>query len=51
MRRVRGEDESGRHIPIVHPLASLLRARAIEGGTDPLCPAILTLEPAQDIRQ
>ena len=35
LRRVRGEDESGRPISVVHPLASLLRARAIEGGTDP----------------
>lgn len=35
MRRVRGEDESGQSIPIVHPLASLLRSRAIEGGSDP----------------
>ena len=36
MRRVRGEDESGRPIRIVHPLAALLRHRAIEGGPDPL---------------
>lgn len=35
MRRVRGEDESGQPIPVVHPLASLLRTRAIEGGSDP----------------
>jgi mannitol-1-phosphate/altronate dehydrogenase len=35
MRRVRGEDESGRNIAIAHPLAPLLRSRAIEGGTDP----------------
>ncbi|HWK52046.1 MAG TPA: mannitol dehydrogenase family protein [Steroidobacter sp.] len=35
MRQVRGEDESGQRIPVVHPLASLLRSRAIEGGTDP----------------
>lgn len=35
MRRVRGEDESGRPIHIVHPLAALLRSRAIEGGADP----------------
>jgi mannitol 2-dehydrogenase len=35
MRRVRGEDEAGRPIRVVHPLASLLRSRAIEGGTDP----------------
>jgi mannitol 2-dehydrogenase len=35
MRRVRGEDESGRPIHIVHPLVALLRSRAIEGGADP----------------
>ena len=35
MRRVRGEDESGQPLSVVHPLASQLRARAIEGGTDP----------------
>lgn len=35
LRRMRGEDESGQPICVVHPLASLLHARAIEGGTDP----------------
>ncbi len=35
MRRVRGEDESGRPIHVAHPLAALLRTRAIEGGPDP----------------
>jgi mannitol-1-phosphate/altronate dehydrogenase len=35
MRRVRGEDESGQPLPVVHPQAELLRSRAIEGGTDP----------------
>jgi mannitol 2-dehydrogenase len=35
MRRVRGEDEAGQPIRVVHPLADLLRSRAIEGGTDP----------------
>jgi mannitol-1-phosphate/altronate dehydrogenase len=35
MRRVRGEDESGQHLPVIHPQAALLRSRAIEGGTDP----------------
>jgi len=35
MRRVRGDDEYGQHILVVHPLAALLRSRAIEGGTDP----------------
>lgn len=43
MRRVRGEDESGAPIPVVHPLASLLRSRAIEGGTDPR--PLLTIAP------
>lgn len=35
MRRVRGEDEAGRPIHVVHPLADLLRARAVAGGKDP----------------
>jgi fructuronate reductase/mannitol 2-dehydrogenase len=35
LRRVRGEDECGRAISVRHPLAALLRARAIEGGPDP----------------
>jgi mannitol 2-dehydrogenase len=35
MRRVRGEDEAGRPIQIVHPLASVLCSRAKEGGADP----------------
>jgi mannitol 2-dehydrogenase len=35
MRRVRGEDEGRQPIHVVHPAADLLRARAIEGGTDP----------------
>ena len=35
MRRVRGEDGEGRPIPVVHPLASLLKSRAVEGGADP----------------
>lgn len=35
LRRVRGEDESGRMIDVVHPLATLLRAKAMEGGADP----------------
>jgi mannitol 2-dehydrogenase len=35
MRRTRGEDESGRPIRVIHPLASQLRSRAIEGGSDP----------------
>ena len=35
MRRVRGEDEAGSPITVVHPLASLLKSRAVEGGSDP----------------
>jgi mannitol 2-dehydrogenase len=35
LRRVRGEDEAGHTIAVVHPLAAELRARAIAGGGDP----------------
>ena len=35
MRRVRGEDESGRPLNVIHPLADLLRSRALEGGGNP----------------
>ncbi len=35
LRRMRGEDEHGRPIDIRHPLAAVLRAKAIEGGSDP----------------
>ncbi len=35
MRRIRGEDEQGQAIEIRHPLAALLREKAIEGGGDP----------------
>ena len=35
LRRMRGEDETGQPIDIRHPLAQLLREKAIEGGTDP----------------
>jgi mannitol 2-dehydrogenase len=35
LRRVRGEDEQGQAIDVRHPLAEQLRARAIEGGSDP----------------
>lgn len=35
LRRVRGEDERGEPIAIRHPMADLLRAKAIEGGPDP----------------
>ncbi len=35
LRRVRGEDEQGQPIDIRHPLAVQLRAKAIEGGSDP----------------
>ena len=32
---MRGEDELGQPIHVKHPLATLLRSRAIEGGADP----------------
>ncbi|HEY2132747.1 MAG TPA: mannitol dehydrogenase family protein [Acetobacteraceae bacterium] len=35
LRRVRGEDEQGQPIDVRHPLAGLLREKAIEGGADP----------------
>lgn len=35
LRRVRGEDEQGEPIEVKHPLAALLREKAIEGGPDP----------------
>jgi mannitol 2-dehydrogenase len=35
LRRVRGEDESGKPIEVVSPLAGVLRERAIEGGANP----------------
>jgi mannitol-1-phosphate/altronate dehydrogenase len=35
LRRVRGEDEQGQPIDVKHPLAALLREKAIEGGSDP----------------
>ena len=35
LRRVRGEDEHGAPIPVRHPMAELLRAKAVEGGPDP----------------
>jgi fructuronate reductase/mannitol 2-dehydrogenase len=35
LRRVRGEDEQGQPLDVRHPLAALLRAKAIEGGPDP----------------
>lgn len=35
LRRVRGEDETGQPIEIRHPLAAVLRERAVEGGADP----------------
>ncbi len=35
MRRVRGVDEQGELIDVRHPLAGLLREKAIEGGADP----------------
>lgn len=36
LRRVRGEDEQGGLIDIRHPLAGLLREKALEGGEDPV---------------
>ncbi len=35
LRRVRGEDEAGQPIDVRHPLASLLRDAAVQGGEDP----------------
>ncbi len=35
LRRMRGEDEQGQAIDIRHPLAALLREKAMEGGPDP----------------
>ncbi|MBE7210226.1 MAG: mannitol dehydrogenase family protein [Gluconacetobacter diazotrophicus] len=35
MRRIRGEDEDGNPIEIRHPMAELLKQKAIEGGSDP----------------
>jgi len=35
MRRVRGEDEQGNKIDVRHPLAEILREKAIQGGADP----------------
>ncbi len=35
LRRVRGEDEHGGPLPVRHPDADLLRAKALEGGPDP----------------
>lgn len=35
LRRVRGSDDAGQPIEIHHPLAPLLRERAIAGGSDP----------------
>ncbi len=35
LRRVRGEDEVGRPIEVRHPMAALLREKAVEGGADP----------------
>lgn len=35
LRRVRGDDDAGRPIAVVHPLAAELRDRAIAGGADP----------------
>lgn len=36
MRRIRGEDENGAAIDVRHPLADLLREKAVAGGADPM---------------
>jgi mannitol-1-phosphate/altronate dehydrogenase len=36
LRRVRGVDEEGQPIDVRHPLAWLLREKAVEGGSDPM---------------
>lgn len=36
IRRVRGQDEAGAPIDVRHPLAALLRERAMVGGSDPM---------------
>ena len=43
LRRVRGLDETGAPITVKHPLADLLRDRAIQGGPDPS--PLLAIEP------
>jgi mannitol-1-phosphate/altronate dehydrogenase len=35
LRRVRGVDEAGAPIDVRHPMAAILREKAIEGGSDP----------------
>ena len=35
LRRMRGEDEAGQPIDVRHPMAALLRERAVAGGEDP----------------
>ncbi len=35
LRRVRGEDETGKPIEVKHPLAAALRRNAVAGGEDP----------------
>lgn len=36
LRRARGVDEKGAEFKVRHPLADLLKAKAIEGGSDPM---------------
>ena len=43
MRRMRGEDERGQSIELRHPMAALLRERAVAGGPDPA--PMLAIEP------
>ena len=43
MRRVRGDDESGRSTEVRHPMAETLREKAVAGGADPR--PLLSIEP------
>lgn len=43
LRRVRGEDEAGRRVTVVHPLADALREAALAGGADPV--PLLSIRP------
>ena len=43
LRRVRGEDETGQKLEVIHPLAPLLEERARAGGPDPV--PLLSIEP------
>ena len=41
-RRVRGVDDAGRAVRVVHPLADLLKRKAEDGGADPA--ALLSIQ-------